>query len=121
MRNRWLGLVIGVLIVLALAFAFTACGVNAGEVYDKTYEPARSWEVEEADYQYTCYPAVRYVNGKPQSYQDCQSRFVGYKTVTKHSEECYRIMFRNDDGDKGEDCVGEGRYNEIEIGDWYEK
>jgi hypothetical protein len=106
-------------VAFLLPFAFVACGVDSGEVYDKTYEPARSWQEDEPDYQYTCQYEYDPITGGFGNV--CKSRFVGYKTVTKHEEECYRIMFRNDDGDKGDDCIGSEQYEAIDIGDWYEK
>jgi hypothetical protein len=106
------------MVAIMLPFSFAGCGVDSGEVYDKSYEPARSWQEEEADYQYVCQYEYNY-NGKFENV--CRNRFIGYKTITKHEDECYRIMFQNEDGDKGDTCVGSERYETIDIGDWYEK
>lgn len=110
--------------VVALLFALTACaGTTEGTVYAKDYVPARSWETTEPTYQYVCQTKMRssYVNGQyqQQSYQDCQNQLVGWHQESHYKPECYKIKFRNSEGDEGDDCVSASEYEDIQIDDFY--
>lgn len=67
---------------------------DAGTVYDKTYRGA-----------YTTISC----SGKPQV---CTSTYY---------PDCWRIMYRDDNGDAGDDCVSEDRYRRTEVGAWFSK
>lgn len=104
-----------IFVTAVIGFSFAACGADAGEIYGMQYEPARDWTTVEADYQYLC--NYDYFKGETV----CKHQFAGYKDVHHHEDECYRIKFRNESGDKGEACVTESEFNELEPGDWYDK
>lgn len=109
--------------VVALLFVFSACDATEGTVYDKKYEAAKSWETTEPTYQYVCQTKTRsnYSNGqyRQESYQDCQNKHVGWHQEHHYRAECYKILFKNQAGDKGDDCVSPTEYEEIQEGDFY--
>lgn len=110
--------------VAAIIFALSACaGVTEGTVYAKDYVPAKSWETTEPTYQQVCETRMRArtVNGNTQmeSYQDCRQKQVGWHQEHHHKPECYKIKFRNSEGDEGDDCVSPKEYEDISEGDFY--
>lgn len=105
--------------VAVFGLFLTGCSqVTSGEVYDKEYEPARRWTTTEPVYTQQCTP--RYVNGQYQG-QNCQQVLTGWREVDHYDPECYRLDFKNEDGDKGDACVDQKTYDTIEVGDWYDK
>lgn len=111
-------------VISAFILCFTvACGVNAGAVYDKELIPAKDWDAQEPDYRYSCQYEYGYnpMTGKYEFANICKDRQEGWKTVHHHEDACYRLKFKNEDGDKGDDCVSVGKYDSVSIGDWYEK
>lgn len=105
------------------ALAFSSCGVTEGTVYDKSYSPEKRWTTQEADYDNVCTTKTRtsYVNGKSKTstYQDCKRVFDGYETKHHRKAACYRLKFKNRDGDKGSACVSKATYTKHDIGDYY--
>lgn len=105
-----------ILVALAFLFTLTACGgPESGTVYAKEYIPA-----------HTAYRTVQ--DYMQQAYYDPNLKMWTTRQVWmgSHKEsyvepECYWVKFKNDEGDKGDDCVGQDRYNSINEGDHFEK
>lgn len=114
-------------LLATLVFALTACGASSGDVYAKDVIPARDWTTQEPTQQYQCnyeygyhydYFNNKYTYGL---YNHCGNVTVGYHDEQHHEDACYKVMFKNKDGDKGDDCIGQTRWDGIEIGDFYER
>lgn len=109
---------------LCLALFLTACGgPDAGRVYSKNYYPEHYKTVQVNDYAYLCQMEyVYHANGGKGGYQNvCSNRLVGSHPEQRVEPACYEIKFKDEEGNKGDDCVGKDTYNSLEIDDWYEK
>jgi hypothetical protein len=99
--------------LLAL-FVFTACGASEGEVYDKDHIAAYTSYETVSDYIVVCsYDPNLKIN-------TCKNQWVGSHEEPRSHKECFQVKFRNADGDTGKKCVSEYKWNEIDVGDWYQ-
>jgi hypothetical protein len=116
MRNKriWIA-VAGIVLALVLLTLFTACGVKAGEVYDKSYHPSETYYVMVDDYM-----QQPYYDPNLKQWMNRQV-WIGQHQEQRTRPECYQVKFQNDDGDKGDNCVSADEYETIDIGDWYEE
>lgn len=113
-----------VVAIVVAVLAFAGCSmVTEGTVYSKEYIPSRSWTTTEPTYTYSCQTRYRsvYMNGKTsqQPYQDCQNSLVGWHQEKHFKRECFKVKFRNSDGDTGSDCVSKEEFDSINKGDFY--
>ena len=97
-------------LVAALLFTLAACGASAGEVYDKTHHEGYYKTVMVDDYIWL-----------PKADGTLEQRWVGQHEEQRWVEECYELKFKNDSGDKGDDCVSETTFDNTDLGDWYAK
>jgi hypothetical protein len=112
-----------VALALSLALFLTACGVDAGNVYAKNYYPEHYKTVSVDDYAYLCQYEYDYMaNGGKGGYRNvCKNRWTGSHNEQRVVPACWEVKFKNEEGDKGKQCVGQETYDNLEIGDWYEK
>lgn len=107
---------IGVIIVITLLFVLVACGgPTEGFVYAKDHIPEHIEYETVQDYIWTCQPNY---DGKGCT---MKQTWVGSHKEPYVEPECYWIGFEDQDGKRGEDCIGKTRWETIEVGDYYEK
>lgn len=107
--------------ILAM-FSMSACAPDSGNVYAKEYHEGYYKTVSVDDYHYSCNYEYDPFKGENGGFRNvCKDRWVGSHNEQRWVEECYEVKFKNEDGDKGDDCVGRDRYEALNIGDFFEK
>lgn len=101
--------------LLPMAFLI-ACSVTEGTVYDKAYIAAHYEERSRARYEYRCEPSLNY---EGEVVLDCGNKYAGQEHYQVWIEDCWELRFKNKDGDKGEECVPELVYKEMQIDSYY--
>ena len=107
--------VLGALVILTLLIVLTACGPQSGTVYAKDFYPEHTESRTVQDYIWVS----RYNPATKQT--EMKQMWVGSHEEYYQVPDCWWIGFEDEDGDKGEDCVGKTRWETIEVGDYYEK
>ena len=100
---------------LAGMVVFTACGPESGTVYAKQFTPGHYTTEQVADY----IPICQYDPNLKMT--TCRQQFIGYHDSQRWHDDCYALFFKNDEGDKGDDCVPQSTYDSTDIGDFYSK
>lgn len=111
---KWLAVVV--------LFLLTSCGVSEGTVYDKRFEAAHNEERERSVYATHC--GYSYGLNSDGSYgygYRCKYEFDHTEHYQVWIKDCYRLLFKNEKGHKGNACVPEWEYNEKQIGSYYKE
>lgn len=116
------------LLVVAVMVLAGCASVTEGTVYDKNFEPAHNENRKEAEYTTVCLPVsktgtrTRY-DGTLETYTysdiECKQQFVGYRHYQVWIEDCYQLYFKDKDGHKGDACVSQWTYQEMQEGSYY--
>ena len=108
------------IVTAVLLFVLTACGAVSGDVYYKHYDDADVVTNYVQDYRQECTPTYS-TAGTGTGGSSCRQVWVGSHPVQTYYPECYRIKFRNDEGDTGSDCISALEFDRIKVGDYYSK
>lgn len=110
------------LLIPFIGLMLAACGVDSGTIYAKTYVAPYDEPYQHAVYRQDCGPHYEYTyDGKYRLVNSCKQVLSHYEQRYEHHDACWKIMFQNTDGDKGESCVPQSTYDDLEVGDFYSK
>lgn len=98
-------------LIVLMAALLSACGLEAGTVYKKDYEPAHTY-TESVPHQI---PAGQTCDAN----NYCTPNYTTFWTEEERYEPEHWVVYFKDGEDKGSDYVSESEYEQIEIGDWY--
>ncbi len=102
---------VGLVLLLSLADCATS-----GTVTSKRFEPGGSrYSPGMTTYTTQCTTS----GGFPPT-TTCQQVPSGSTSTFRYEPDCYRLVFKNEKGRTGQDCVSKQEYDELEVGDHYE-